>query len=204
LHGLRIDPLEVEAALMEHAGVAEAAVVVREDRPGDRRLVAYLVPRSGAVPSAPQLREHLRGRLPEFMVPSGFVTLARLPLTSNGKLDPSALPAPEASRPDQAAAFVAPRTPTEEVLAAIWADVLQIDRVGVDDNFFDLGGHSLLATRVIARVRGAFAADVPLRALFDEPTVAGLAVAVLERLLADAGPDALATLLGGPSVSPGS
>jgi amino acid adenylation domain-containing protein len=174
IRGFRVEPGEIEAALRAWPGVREAAVVVREDAPGDRRLVAYV---AGEV-AADDVREHLRGRLPEHMLPSAFVFLDALPLTPNGKLDRKALPAPEfASAEDR---YVAPRTPVEEVLAGIWAEVLRLERVGVEESFFELGGHSLLATRVVSRIREVFGADLPLRALFEGPTVAELASRVEE------------------------
>jgi amino acid adenylation domain-containing protein len=169
IRGFRIEPGEVEAALSAHAGVLEARVVVREDAPGDKRLVAYVV---GGVP-ADELREHLRRSLPEHMVPAAFVALERLPLTPNGKLDRKALPAPELALAEER--YVAPRTPVEEVLAGIWVEVLRQERVGVEESFFELGGHSLLATRVVSRVREVLAVELPLRALFEGPTVAELA-----------------------------
>ncbi|HEX8903903.1 MAG TPA: condensation domain-containing protein, partial [Longimicrobiaceae bacterium] len=171
IRGFRIEPGEIEAALLAHPSVAEAAVVVRGE--GDRaELVAYLVSAAGAV-DAEALRSHLRGSLPDYMVPGAFVALDRLPLTTNGKLDVRALPAPEHAAAEER--YVAPRNPTEEVLAGIWAEVLRVQRVGVHDDFFELGGHSLLATRVVARVREVFAVELPLRALFEGPTVEALA-----------------------------
>ncbi|HET7231280.1 MAG TPA: amino acid adenylation domain-containing protein, partial [Longimicrobium sp.] len=174
VRGFRIELGEVEAAVRRHDRVRECVVVVREDAPGDRRLVAYIV---GEV-EAEALRAHLRRSLPEYMVPSAFVFLDALPLTPNGKLDRKALPAPELASAEER--YVAPRTPAEEVLAGIWAEVLRLERVGVEDGFFDLGGHSLLATRVVSRVRDAFAIELPLRALFEGPTVAELAGRVEE------------------------
>ncbi|MEW5928457.1 MAG: amino acid adenylation domain-containing protein, partial [Gemmatimonadota bacterium] len=176
IRGFRIEPGEVEAVLLEQDDVREAAVVAREDAPGEKRLVAYLAPAdgSGAVPAG--LRARLAERLPDYMVPSAFVALERLPLNANGKLDRRALPAPER----ESAQHVAPRTAAEEVLAGIWAEVLGTDRVGVEEDFFGLGGHSLLATQVVSRVRQAFGVELPLRALFEAPTVAGLAGRVEE------------------------
>ncbi|MEW5929719.1 MAG: amino acid adenylation domain-containing protein, partial [Gemmatimonadota bacterium] len=171
VRGIRVEPGEIEAALREHAAVREAAVVPREVRPGVAQLVAYVAARPGTAAGASELRAHLRERLPEHMVPAAFVAMERLPLTPSGKLDRRALPAPE----QESAAYAAPRTPVEEVLAGIWAEVLGVERVGVEDGFFDLGGHSLLATQVVSRARRAFGVEVPLRALFDAPTVAGLA-----------------------------
>ncbi|MBV9773838.1 MAG: amino acid adenylation domain-containing protein, partial [Gemmatimonadetes bacterium] len=178
VRGFRIEPGEIEAALESHPRVRQAAVVVREDTPGDPRLVAYLVV-EGEVPAAGELRAHLGTRLPEHMVPSAFVALESLPLTPSGKLDRRALPAPEGASGGE---YEAPRSETERVLAEGWAEVLGVERVGVHDSFFDLGGHSLLGTRVISRVREAFGVELPLRALFEAPTVAGLAERVEEAL----------------------
>jgi len=173
VRGFRVEPAEVEAALERHPRVREALVVAREDAPGDRRLVGYVVPDGeGESPPDAELRGLLAAKLPEYMVPSAFVSLERFPLTPSGKIDRRALPAPE--RP-AAAAVVAPRTPTEEALAGIWAEVLGLERVGVEDDFFALGGHSLLATRVVSRVRQSLGTEVPLRVLFEARTVAALA-----------------------------
>ncbi|HEX5870931.1 MAG TPA: condensation domain-containing protein, partial [Longimicrobium sp.] len=174
IRGFRVEPGEVEAVLRAWPGVREAAVVVREDVPGDKRLVAYV---AGEV-AADEVREHLRGRLPEHMVPAAIVRMDTLPLTANGKLDRKALPAPELASAGEK--YVAPRTPVEEVLAGIWAEVLRLARVGVEEGFFDLGGHSLLAARVVSRVREVFGVELPLRALFEGPTVAQMAVRVEE------------------------
>ncbi len=177
IRGFRVEPGEVEAALLEHERVREAFVAVREDpafgMPGERRLVAYVVAGEGADAAAAELRAHLRGRLPEYMLPSAYVVLDRLPLTPNGKVDRRALPAPE--RAGDAHAYRAPRTPAEEVLAAIWAETLRLERVGAEDDFFELGGHSLLAAQVVSRVRAALGVELPLRAVFEAPTVAALA-----------------------------
>ncbi|HEX2187823.1 MAG TPA: condensation domain-containing protein, partial [Longimicrobiaceae bacterium] len=169
VRGFRIEPGEVEARLGEHPGVCEAVVLAREDAPGETRLVAYVV--GGA--DAEALREHLRRSLPEYMVPGAFVMLDRLPLTPNGKLHREALPASEATAGE--ARHVGPRTPVEEVLAGIWAEVLRLERVGVAESFFDLGGHSLLAMQVVSRVREVFDVELPVRALFEAPSVAELA-----------------------------
>jgi amino acid adenylation domain-containing protein len=174
IRGFRIEPGEIEAVLRGHERVADCVVVVREDVPGDRRLVAYV---AGAV-DADALREHLRGSLPDYMVPSAFVALDALPLTPNGKVDRKALPAPDFASAQER--YVAPRTPVEEMLAEIWAEVLRLERVGVEESFFELGGHSLLATRVVSRVREVFAIELPLRTLFEGPTVAELAGRVEE------------------------
>ncbi|HEX7242799.1 MAG TPA: amino acid adenylation domain-containing protein, partial [Longimicrobiaceae bacterium] len=177
VRGFRVEPGEVEAVLEEHPAVRAAAVVAREDAPGERRLVGYVVP-DGAAPSAAELRAWLRERLPEHMVPSALVALDALPLTPSGKTDRRALPAPEGGAAD--GEHVAPRTPTEETLAGIWAAVLKTGRVGVHDDFAALGGHSLLATRVVSRAREALGTELPVRAMFEAPTVAALAERVEE------------------------
>ncbi|HEU0079960.1 MAG TPA: amino acid adenylation domain-containing protein, partial [Longimicrobiaceae bacterium] len=171
VRGFRIEPGEVEAALLGHPSVREAVVVVREDG-GERRLVGYVVAAEGAAVDAGELRAWLKGRLPEYMVPPAVVELETLPLTPTGKVDRRALPAPDASGGGE---YVAPRGEVEERLAAIWASVLGVERVGIHDDFFALGGHSLLATRVTSRVREVFGVELPLRAVFEAPTVAGLA-----------------------------
>ncbi|HEV3049057.1 MAG TPA: condensation domain-containing protein, partial [Longimicrobium sp.] len=174
VRGFRIEPGEIEAVLRRHPAVVECAVVARTAGAGDTRLVAYVV---GAA-EADALRAHVGRSLPDYMVPSAFVSLDALPLTPNGKLDRKALPAPELAPAEEK--YVAPRTPVEEVLVGIWAEVLRLDRVGVEESFFELGGHSLLATRVVSRVRELFAVELPLRALFEGPTVAELARRVEE------------------------
>ncbi|HLM69024.1 MAG TPA: amino acid adenylation domain-containing protein, partial [Longimicrobium sp.] len=168
IRGFRIELGEIESALLDHHGVREAAVIVREDA-GEKRIVAYLV---GSA-DAESLRAHLRRHLPEYMVPSAFVTVDALPLTPNGKLDRKALPAPHFVADEDA--YVAPRTPTEEVLAGIWAETLRVERIGARDGFFDVGGHSLLATRVASRVRRDLGVELPLRAIFEHPVLAELA-----------------------------
>ncbi len=175
VRGFRIEPGEVEAALRHHPGVAGAVVAAAGDR-----LVAYLVPvdHAAGVPAPDELRALLGGSLPEYMIPAVFMELAALPLTANGKIDRAALPEPDGARPELAGAYMPPRSATEEVLAGIWSEVLGVDRVGAFDDFFELGGHSLLATQVISRVRAVFAVEVALAALFDRPTVAGLAEVV--------------------------
>ncbi|MET8566440.1 amino acid adenylation domain-containing protein, partial [Streptomyces flaveolus] len=180
LRGFRIELGEVETALAGCAGVAQAAVVVREDRPGDRRLVAYLVPSGAGVDEGELVagvRARVAGVLPEHMVPSAFVVVEGLPVTVNGKLDRRALPAPVVSSAGSGRKPVGVR---EEVLCALFAEVLGVDEVGVEDSFFDLGGHSLLATRLVNRVRSVLGVEVSLRAVFDAPTVAGLAAGLGE------------------------
>ena len=172
VRGYRIELGEIESVLRQQKHVQAAVVVARQEDGGAHQLVAYVVSET-AVISSVELREQLRQRLPEYMVPSAFVELAELPLTPNGKVDRNALPAPE--RMFDRERFVAPRTPMEELIAGIWMDVLGLDRISMDDNFFELGGHSLLATRVISRVRALGQVELPLRTLFEGPTVAALA-----------------------------
>ncbi|HEY2738428.1 MAG TPA: condensation domain-containing protein, partial [Thermoanaerobaculia bacterium] len=192
IRGFRIEPGEIEALLMMLPGVDEAVVVVREDRAGDRRLVAYVVGEARADGLRPSLRE----KLPDYMVPAAFVVLPELPLTPNGKVDRKALPAPEGQGAEEShlERHLAPRTPVEEVLAGIWIEVLGVERVGVADSFFDLGGHSLQATRVMSRLRRAFGVEMPLRDLFAAPRLADLAVRV-EAALAAGTPQAAPPLV---------
>ncbi|MFL5385853.1 MAG: amino acid adenylation domain-containing protein [Longimicrobiaceae bacterium] len=186
LRGFRIELGEIEAALLDSPLVREAVVMVRGE--GDERhLVGWVVPEAGAAPGTRELREAVSRRLPEYMVPAAFVVLEKLPLTNNGKVDRRALPEPDAAFDDFAGEQVAPRTPVEEVLAGIWAEVLKVERVGVHDDFFALGGHSLRATQVVSRAQEALGVEVPLRTLFEESTVAGLAAAVERTLQAGKG-----------------
>ena len=164
LRGFRIEPGEVEAVLSQHDDVHESVVIVREDNPGDKRLVAYFTTEDGADLKLNDLRNYLQERLPDYMIPSFFVPLDKLPLSASNKVDRRALPAPDLS--ELADEYVAPRTPTEEILADIWSNVLGLERVGVFDNFFQLGGHSLLITQIISRVREAFRVEVSLKVFF--------------------------------------
>ncbi len=173
LRGFRIEPGEIETALAAHPQVALAVVLVREDRPGDRRLVAYTVPAEGPAPDPDALRAHLADRLPDHLVPSAVVPLDRLPLTANGKLDRAALPVPPVE--SEGRDTRTPRTPLEEALCGLFADVLGLSAVGPDDSFFALGGHSLLALRLIGRIRDTLGVDLTLRDVFGAPTPAGLA-----------------------------
>jgi acyl carrier protein len=179
IRGFRIEPGEIEAVLSAHEAVREARVIVREDQPGEKRLVAYVV---GGV-EAEGLREHLRGSLPEYMVPAAVLVLDALPLTPNGKLDVRALPAPELASAE--ARYVAPRTPVEEVLAEIWAEVLRLERVGVHDSFFDLGGHSLLIMRLLARIQATFDLEISIRTVFSMPTLEAMAGEIERRIYED-------------------
>ncbi|WP_329271212.1 non-ribosomal peptide synthetase [Streptomyces pseudovenezuelae] len=182
VRGFRIEPGEIEAVLADHPRVRSAVVVPFGDE-DDRRLAAYLVPDdpTEGIPPVSDLRAHAGAHLPAFMIPSVFTELAALPLTPNGKLDHAALPAPDGGRAGLEE-FVAPSGDAEEALARLWAQLLGSERVGATDNFFELGGHSLLATQVISRIREVFELDIPLSALFDQPTVRGLAEVVEERI----------------------
>ena len=180
IRGFRVELGEVEAVLTRHPAVREAVVAVREDRTGDNRLVAYVVVKQNAVPTTSELRGYLKKTLPEYMIPPTFMFLQQLPLTSNGKVDRSALPAPDGSRPDMASDFAPPGTALEKVLAQSWAELLGLERVGIQDNFFELGGHSLLAMQVIARIRDVFKVELQLKNLYEEPTIAGLAAALVQ------------------------
>ncbi|MDT3777027.1 amino acid adenylation domain-containing protein [Nitrospira sp. MA-1] len=187
IRGFRIELGEIETHLNRHGSIRDAVVVVREDRPGDRRLVAYVVNRGTEQLDHAALRQFLEDQLPEYMVPALFVPLDTLPRTVNGKVDRRALPASGADD-HLAQGYVAPRTTTEELLADMWVDILAVDRVGVHDHFFELGGHSLLATQIVSRIRSAFHIELPLRTLFDSPTVSELAVAVEAMRGKEAGP----------------
>ncbi|MBV9774683.1 MAG: amino acid adenylation domain-containing protein, partial [Gemmatimonadetes bacterium] len=187
VRGFRIEPGEIESVLRAHSSVEEAVVLARQTG-GETRLVAYLLPADeGHRPAAAELRESLREHLPDYMVPSAFVVMDAFPRTPSGKTDRRALPEPVVDALEQREGYAAPRTPTEEVIAAVWAEVLGLERVGIHDDFFDLGGHSLLGAQLVARVRDALGADLPIRALFDASTVASLAERVDEALRAASG-----------------
>ncbi|WP_331766073.1 amino acid adenylation domain-containing protein [Embleya sp. NBC_00896] len=172
IRGFRVELGEIEAALTADPTVGQVTVIAREDRPGDKRLVAYVVPAAGAAPDPAGIRSALSGTLPEYMVPSAVLVLDALPLTTNGKLDRKALPAPDISGEVSGGR---PRTPREEILCGLFADILGLDAVGIHDNFFHLGGHSLLATRLVNRVRTALDVELGVGSLFQAPTVAGVA-----------------------------
>jgi acyl carrier protein len=192
VRGFRIEPGEIEAVLEQAAGVRESAVVARGEG-GQTRLVAYVAP-GGAGVTGSQLREHVKQRLPGYMVPAQVVVMGALPRTESGKVDRRRLPEPEESREAQEG-YVAPQTPLEEKVARIWSELLHREAVGVTDNFFDLGGHSLLATQVISRVREAFSLELPLRTLFEAPTVGQLALAIAQAQAQATSPEELLRML---------
>ena len=171
IRGFRIELGEIEAVLAQHTDIKQVAVIVREDQPGDKRLVAYLVPSLESLDLG-KLRQYMSHSLPDYMIPSAFVVMQELPLTPNGKLNRKELPAPNLT------AMVtnrAPRTPQEEILGDLFAEVLGLSQIGIDDSFFDLGGHSLLASTLMMRIRDAFGVELGIGKIFEAPTVAGLA-----------------------------
>ena len=175
IRGFRIELGEIEATLSQHPGVRQAIVSLSEDESGNKRLVGYVVPNPKQAPSVSDLRHFLLNKFPEYMVPSAFVMLKALPLTPNGKVDRPALPAPEQTRPELEAVYIAPRTPIEAQLAEIWVKLLGLEKVGIHDNFFELGGHSLLITQLLAQVRDTFKVNLSLHSLFERPTIANVA-----------------------------
>ena len=184
IRGFRIEPAEIVKVLDEHPAVQSSIVVAREIAPGDKRLIAYFVPAAKAQPTHTEMRNFLSAHLPDYMVPPTFVRLEALPLNTSGKVDRSALPAPDTENTLRDNVFISPRNPVEERLAAILAPLLGLDKVSMEDNFFLLGGHSLLGTQLIARVRDAFGIELTLRTLFDAPTVSKLAAQIEALLLA--------------------
>jgi acyl carrier protein len=182
LRGFRVELGEVEDVLTRHPAVRSGVAVVREDTPGDRRLVAYYVQEPRTATGAGELRRHLGAQLPVYMVPSTFVCLDELPISANRKVDRSALPPPESTRPEVERPYVRPRTPIEEMVVDTWLEVLGLTRIGVEDDFFELGGNSLLATQVVARLARRLGISVPLRALFERPTPSELATTLVGSL----------------------
>ena len=173
VRGYRIELGEIEAVLSRYQGINDVVVTVREDEQLDKYLVAYIVS-AGEPPSSTELRAHLKASLPHHMIPSAFVVLNELPRTPNGKVDRRSLPAPDGVEQKPEAVYVSPRTSVEEALAGIWSNILRVERVGVADNFFELGGHSILAIRLLAQIEEAFQIKLPLRSLFEEPTIEGM------------------------------
>lgn len=182
IRGFRIELGEIESVVLQHSGVRDAVVLVREDTPGDKRIVAYVAASSST--TAADLKIFAKKSLPEYMVPAHIMVLEELPLTGNGKIDKKALPKPD-GRDESEVAYVAPRNETEASLAKIWGEVLGLGKIGVQDLFFDVGGNSLLATQVISRVRSEFQVDIPLSALFEQPTVEAMALYILEAEVED-------------------
>jgi len=187
IRGFTVEVAEIERALLEHAHVRETAVVAVDDNRGDNRLVAYLTVNHPPAPSISELRRFLTEKLPVFMVPSEFVLCDTLPLTSSGKVDRNALPKPTWNRSQLEVPFVAPRTPVEEMVTAIWIEALGLERFGIKDNFFNLGGHSLLATKILSAVQDSFQVQLELRDLFNNPTIEELALTITENLARNAG-----------------
>ena len=180
IRGYRVELEEIEMTLLEIPGIKDAVVTALNNDSDDVQLVAYLVARAASRPNVSEMRRYLTGRLPDYMVPTTFIYMDALPLTDTLKVDRKALPEPKNLRPEIAATYAAPKNSVEETLAKIWAEVLDLDQVGIDDNFFDLGGHSIAASRVISRVLNIFSMQLPIRALFDSPTVAEMAKVVIE------------------------
>ncbi len=195
IRGYRVETAEVERVLLELENIKDVVVVHRKDRAGDARLVAYIVPAVRPGPTIDKLRTALSGLIPDYMIPSALVLMDNLPLNHNGKVDRQALPAPGQARPELEKPFVAPRDPSELQLAKIWAKVLGIEGIGIHDNFFDLGGHSLAATRVISRVIQTFHLELPIKALFDAPTVAEMAAIIEENQAKQANDEAINRML---------
>ena len=183
VRGFRIELGEIESVLREYQSVKDAVVIALEDKGNEKRLVAYVVTEQDASRNVSELRSHLKERLPEYMIPSAFVYLDALPLTSHGKIDRRALPAPDAERPALAETFIAPQTTTEKRLASIWTKLLGINRAGINDNYFELGGDSLLATQLVSQVRRVFEVELPLVDLFQHPTLAELAASIEEIII---------------------
>jgi amino acid adenylation domain-containing protein len=178
LRGYRIELGEIEALLEKHPAIRESVVVVREDRPDDKRLVAYVVARNEVIPTAAELRQYLQSKVPEYMLPAQFMALPALPLTPNGKVDRRALPAPGEDMITTGDELFSPRTPMEEILLRCWQEIFKRQKIGVHDNFFALGGHSLLATQLVSRLRVLLQIDLPLRSIFEAPTIGQLATGI--------------------------
>jgi acyl carrier protein len=178
IRGFRVEPGEIEAVLRRHPDVREAAVIAREEESGEKRLVAYVVPEQARSPAIDDLRRFLSRKLPRYMEPSAFVSMRALPLTPNGKVDYRSLPSPGQPIPAPGSTSMKARSPLEEVLVGIWAEVLGTDRVSANDDFFKLGGHSLSAIKVISRLRRDLGVELPLRSIFEGPTIAELATAI--------------------------
>jgi acyl carrier protein len=175
IRGFRIETGEIETALCQHPAVTEAVALAREDAPGDKRLVAYVIPAPSFTPTVSELRQYLKEQLPDYMIPSAVILLEQFPRTPNGKLDRTSLPSPDRARPRLDEGFVLPSSPVEKTIAGIWAEMLGFDQIGTQDNFFDLGGHSLLAVKIQSRLSKELQRQIPLLKLFQYPTVSSLA-----------------------------
>ncbi|MGB3204150.1 MAG: amino acid adenylation domain-containing protein [Crinalium sp.] len=191
IRGFRIEIGEIEALIKQHLDIQQSLVIAREDTPGEKRLVAYIVSNLDKFETT-SLRESLKQKLPDYMIPSAFVTLKTLPLTPNGKIDRQALPAPDQANQHT---FVAPRNPIEETIAEIWKEVLKLEQIGIYNNFFELGGHSLIATQVISRIRQAFEIDLPLHQLFELPTIAQLSPLITQKIAEQTDEEMLSQML---------
>jgi amino acid adenylation domain-containing protein len=195
IRGIRVELGEIEALLSQHPDVAQAVAIVREDLPDRQQLVGYVVSNRERVPTTSELRHFLKQKLPDYMVPSTFMTIESIPLTAGGKMNKRALPVPELGRSGLEVSFILPRTPTEKILAQLWTEVLGVEQVGMQDNFFELGGHSLLATQLVSRIAQTFAANISLRDLFTYSNIADLAELVVARQLDRADSPAIAEIL---------
>ncbi|MGH9896749.1 MAG: phosphopantetheine-binding protein, partial [bacterium] len=195
IRGFTVEVAEIERALLEHPAIREAVIATEDDHRGESRLVAYVAADQEPPTSIGELRTFLGGKLPDYMVPSEFVQCKTLPLTPSGKIDRKALSVSAAVKRRLDTPFVAPTTPVETELAAIWAEVLGLDQVGIHDNFLDLGGHSLMATQIILRVMEAFQIELPLQSLLEAPTVAKMALIIMENQAKKAGDEDLTRLL---------
>ena len=195
IRGYRVEVAEVETALRQHEKIKEVAVVGRSDPSGNSRLVAYVVPAAKIETSASTLRQFLSHKLPDYMIPASFIFLECLPVTPNGKINRRLLPEPGRSRPDLATPMASPRNDVEQELVRVWAEVLALDMVGIEDNFFDLGGDSLSASRIIARVLARFQLDIPMSQLFNSPTIADMAIVITAHQGKTLSEQALAALL---------
>ncbi|NET72096.1 MAG: amino acid adenylation domain-containing protein [Sphaerospermopsis sp. SIO1G2] len=194
IRGIRIEPSEIEAALIQYSQIKQVVVIVREDQPGNKILVAYLVTDNNSIDQQ-ELRNYLKQNLPDYMIPTAFLCLEKLPLTPNGKINHRALPIPNHSQRNLQIEFVAPQTSTEQELANIWSEVLNLKQIGINDNFFEIGGHSLLATQIISRLKETFNIDFYLRYLFEHPTIAELAQKITEQQIQQTENDDLAAIL---------
>jgi len=184
IRGFRIELGEIESLLNKHSQVKNAVVVMREDTPGEKRLVAYVLVNGKNDPSASVLRDHLKTRLPDYMIPVHFITMTSFPLMPSGKINRRGLPPPDMKRPDITEKFVAAKTEDERVLTEIWKEVLKLETIGINDNFFEIGGHSLLATQIISRINKRYGVALPIRTLFEITSISGLSKELV-RIISD-------------------